>query len=533
MILDPPVDQMDEYAALARAISSDGKLVAWTNKFEGTVRLCDARTGQALRSLKGLAKTGAGGEPGVAFSPDSARLAATNGDGTVIVWDTSSGQELLSFKAHTVFTLGLAFSPDGARLATAGRGNSTEVKLWDTDSGQELRVISSGDRLMDHRLMDHSVRFLAFSPDWKRLALNGFLLDVRDGSGGKLHAYVHENRDWVPSGQGSASVQAMTFSPDGVHVAFGYTSGKVDLRHAGTGRVVKTLQGHAGSVDAVTFSPDGKRLATGHRDGTVKLWDMTSLQLVRTLKGHTRVVRSVGFSKDGTLLMSAALDGTVRLWDARPLTPDLSVELEAVALLDSLFARPLSRSAVKSIVGDRLNIDSDVQQRALDLADLYAEETDPLRYYVSAWPVLRHPYANESMTETALAQTTAASKLHGMPEEARKNGGAYGNYFNEDGKVILQKTTMPGDYLFLGIAHYRMGRFKKDHYKEALAILSKCQQHRPTTLAFLAMTHHQLGQHEQAEAVRTRLREAVKTAGPDQARDGQVFLAEAETLIRR
>jgi tetratricopeptide (TPR) repeat protein len=231
--------------------------------------------------------------------------------------------------------------------------------------------------------------------------------------------------------------------------------------------------------------------------------------------------------------MSAALDGTIRLWDARPLTPDLSAELEAVALLDSLFARPLPRSAVKSIVGDRLNIAVDVRQRALELADLHAEETDPLRYYVSAWPVLRHPYANEFMTESALAQTTAASTLHGMEQEFKKNGGWYANYLNQDGKVILMKTNQPDDYLFLGMAHYRMGRFKNEHYKEALAILSKCRRSTPTPLAFLAMTHQQLGQHEQAQAALTRLQEAVKTASPDQARDGQVFLAEAETLIRR
>jgi hypothetical protein len=442
------------------------------------------------------------------------------------VRDANSGQKLHSFIAYAGATLAVAFSPDGARLATAGVrfdkagvGTATEVKLWDSSTGQELSTIRPTYRY---------TRFLAFGPGWRRLALtyeDGGVLEVWDvGAGQKLHEFR------MPAMEDSSNVRAMAFSPDGVHVALGFANGKVDVRNAENGRVEHALQGHAGIVDAVTFSPDGKRLVTGHRDGTVKLWDMATAQLVRTLKGHTRVVRSVGFSKDGALLMSAALDGTVRLWDARPLTPDLTTELEAVALLDSLFARPLPRSAVKSFVKDRLNIDNDVRQRALELAGLYADQSDPMPYYVAAWPVIRHPFANEAMAESALAQTTAASAMHGMVDEFRKNGW-YGWYFNQDSKVVLVQSNMPGDHLFHGMAHYRMGRFKKEHYKEALATLSKCQPHHPTTLAFLAMAHHRLGQRAQAETTLARLREVLKTAGPDQRKDGQMFLAEAATLI--
>jgi WD40 repeat protein len=43
-----------------------------------------------------------------------------------------TGKELLSLAAHTGYVVGVAFSPDSKRLATAGgyRGRD-EIKIWD------------------------------------------------------------------------------------------------------------------------------------------------------------------------------------------------------------------------------------------------------------------------------------------------------------------------------------------------------------------------------------------------------------------
>jgi hypothetical protein len=96
----------------------------------------------------------------VAYSPDSKRLASANG--TVKVWDSHTGKELLFLKEGGSKVV---FSPDGKRLASSQAGPShNQVKIWDAQTGQELLSLKarSGDSI--------SGTGVAFSPDGKRLA---------------------------------------------------------------------------------------------------------------------------------------------------------------------------------------------------------------------------------------------------------------------------------------------------------------------------------------------------------------------------
>jgi Flp pilus assembly protein TadD len=88
----------------------------------------------------------------------------------------------------------------------------------------------------------------------------------------------------------------------------------------------------------------------------------------------------------------------------------------------------------------------------------------------------------------------------------------------------------------LGVAYYRVG-----NYEKALDVLARSDQINalrgqgsgPADLAFLAMTHQQLGHAKEAEAKLQLLRERMKD--PRWAQDAQAhaFLREAEELLAR
>src|SRR6266481_5614392 len=53
-----------------------------------------------------------------------------------LLWETSTGRELLAHKGHTGNILSAVFSSDGQRLVTGSEDNS--AKVWDAETGREL-----------------------------------------------------------------------------------------------------------------------------------------------------------------------------------------------------------------------------------------------------------------------------------------------------------------------------------------------------------------------------------------------------------
>ncbi len=131
------------------------------------------------------------------------------------------------------------------------------------------------------------------------------------------------------SWQQKTGVTAVAFSPDGNTLAAGSgpADGRIYLRDAATGRVLRKLQGHTAEVHSLRYSPDGLLLASGSDDRTTRLWDVKTGNQVYRFPGDGR---ALAFSPDGRLLAATALkvrafdeggrdrkarsDGTIRLW---------------------------------------------------------------------------------------------------------------------------------------------------------------------------------------------------------------------------
>jgi eukaryotic-like serine/threonine-protein kinase len=105
------------------SFSHDGKRLAATRSGRD-VRILDAATGHEVSPPLNCSIP-----ISLEFSPNDKRLATGLFDGTVKVWDLTSGQETLTMKGHTTMVTSLAFSPDGHRLITASRDMT--VRIWD------------------------------------------------------------------------------------------------------------------------------------------------------------------------------------------------------------------------------------------------------------------------------------------------------------------------------------------------------------------------------------------------------------------
>jgi serine/threonine protein kinase len=196
---------------------------------------------------------------GVAFSLDGQRLAAGFGDGTIKILNSTTGDQVRTFPAHTDTVVSVAFHRDGKHLAS--RSADLTVKVWDlTATGK---------------------------PVW-------------------------EEKCDATRKYGSA--YTIAFSPNGRYVTFA-SERVVKVWDWKKGQLLHSLPGEDFHSIPVAFSRDG-RLAAGMSSGGVKLWDPQARTLLRTFPEHSSPISAVAFSANGEWLASASYDRTVKLSDA-------------------------------------------------------------------------------------------------------------------------------------------------------------------------------------------------------------------------
>ncbi len=229
-----------------------------------------------------------------AFTADGRRLATTDRQGTVRLWEVDSGRLLAQLGNHGDRVFAIGFDADGRRLAT-GDGDGG-LFLWRMDGGTHDKLTGLGDLVSavhmgaDGQLMATSARKAQVwsAAGEPRFALRGHTGEITGGAA----------------------------SPDGREYATASKDGTVRLWDAATGTERLRLE-HRGEVEQVVYSPDARWLAT-ISDERINLWRRDNRHIVHALDGDPP--NGVVFSRDSAHLLShASSEQTARVWDLRGL----------------------------------------------------------------------------------------------------------------------------------------------------------------------------------------------------------------------
>jgi WD40 repeat protein/DNA-binding SARP family transcriptional activator len=308
-----------EGPATALEIGADGRTVL-AGLEDGSLVVWDLETEEEIARLLGhTARVN-----DVAFGPDGSIALSGGEDAQVILWDLATGQEIRRFRGHSGTVRAVDISPDGRTAVSGGFAGTAwmqpgELILWDLETGGEIR------RLDGHIAGIVAARFtpagdavLASSGDAKifsdelpgeilEVGMVPFDLNLWDVETGQIRRRFDLEGD---------DAYCLSISPDGSTALSGSFYNKIsavwDLE---TGERIHTLEVHHEGVRTVAVGPDGRRALSGSYDDSLVLWDFETGQPIARLDARASDVLDLGFSPDARTALSSSRDGGLILWD--------------------------------------------------------------------------------------------------------------------------------------------------------------------------------------------------------------------------
>ncbi|KAG8127824.1 putative G-protein [Naja naja] len=211
-------------------ISSDGQF-ALSGSWDGTLRLWDLTTGTTTRRFVGHTKD----VLSVAFSSDNRQIVSGSRDKTIKLWNTlgvckytvqvwnlANCKLKTNHIGHTGYLNTVTVSPDGSLCASGGKDG--QAMLWDLNEGKHLYTLDGGD----------IINALCFSP----------------------------NRYWLCAATGPS-------------IKIWDLEGKIIVDELKQEVITTSSKAEPPQCTSLAWSADGQTLFAGYTDNLVRVWQVT------------------------------------------------------------------------------------------------------------------------------------------------------------------------------------------------------------------------------------------------------------------
>ncbi|MBZ9700534.1 MULTISPECIES: caspase family protein [unclassified Mesorhizobium] len=340
---------------------------------DGTLRLWQLATGQLIREYG--SKDDHYSIWSMALSQDGRELVAGTGEGTLLIYNVSTGAKIRSRPGHSggpVLKAAIIRTKSGESVMSTG--NDSSVEFWDLTTDKVTREVIDG----------YTFNTLAVSPD-------GTLAATVEGWYGSVYLWDVRKRkqvaNWADEDSRPADVSSVFFAAKS-SILFGFSSGAVEFFQANkcitppfddepevifvklsadettglmldkkgkvrtwdcrTGRILAEMDTLADSVIALSTLPQNRSILSVAHSGGVRTWSLISGGLGKYVGIPGGQPTAVAISGDGLTLAAGNHKGQLTAWG---LDDDLSRSKFSQGLSAAISSIALNENGTKVVAG--------------------------------------------------------------------------------------------------------------------------------------------------------------------------------------